>query len=54
MPDQADILEVAQELAAIASECGDETAALRIMEIVERLMVAAGLPPETVPPATRH
>lgn len=40
-----DIVALAHELTEIASITSDPEAGLRLMRVVERLLVAAGLPP---------
>ena len=47
MTDGINVLELARELARIASTTSDLETAQLLMELVERLLVAAGLPPST-------
>jgi hypothetical protein len=44
MSDKFDVVELARELAKIASATKDQETARRLMELVERLLNAAGLP----------
>jgi hypothetical protein len=46
MNDAPDIVELATELAGIASATSDPETARRLMVVVERLLAAAGLPRE--------
>ncbi len=47
MPDKIDVAELAREIAKIASTTSDPETGRRLMEIVEILMRAVGLPPGT-------
>jgi hypothetical protein len=44
MADNIDIVELAHELAKIASETSDKDTGLRLMEVVEKILRATGLP----------
>ena len=45
MNTKIDIVELARELAEIASRCTDPDTGRRLMEMIERLLREAGLPP---------
>lgn len=45
MSDPLDVLELARELARLASTTSDQETGRRLMELVERLLRTAGLPP---------
>ncbi len=47
MADKIDVAELAREIAKIASTTSDPETGRRLMEIVEILMRAVGLPPGT-------
>lgn len=46
MTDTIDVVELAHELAKIASETSDPEIGRQVMEVVERILRAAGLPPD--------
>ena len=45
MTDKIDVVELAHELARIASTTRDPETGRQLMEVVERILGAAGLPP---------
>jgi hypothetical protein len=47
MSDKADSVSLARELAHIASTTTDPETARQLMELVDRLLTQAGLPPRT-------
>jgi hypothetical protein len=54
MADTIDPVELAQEIAGIASASAEATTARRLLELVDRLLTQAGLPPSAPSEAVTH